>query len=214
MVATTRAWKAAIGGPCARGPLVAACSLSVALHAVLFASSRLGAWGVDAAQRPSPPLQVTLSAPPRARDEAFVAPTEIKPPANRPRYTRMLPFSPALVPPFDEQAYVPASRLTQEPTPIDEIQVRYPRGVHHLRVLRAALTLFIDEHGHVANVRVDDPALPHAYERAAIEAFAAGRFHPGLDGVRPVKSRLRVRVAFDSGDSGETMLAPLPRSLS
>ena len=126
----------------------------------------------------------------------------------------MLPFLPALTSPFDEQAYVPASRLTQEPTPIDEIQVPYPRGVHHLRVLRAALTLFIDEQGHVENVRIDNPALPEAYERAAIEAFTAAKFHPGLDGDRPVKSWLRVRVAFDSGDSGETMLAPLPRSLS
>ena len=164
MLATTRAWKAATGGPCASGRLVAACFLSVVLHAVLFASSRPGALGVDAAQgRPPWPLQVTLSVPSPARDEAFVAPTEFTPLATHPRYTRMLPFSPSLAAPFDEQAYVPASRLTREPTPIDEIQVRYPRGVHHLRVLTAALTLFIDKRGHVENVRVDDPALPEPY---------------------------------------------------
>jgi hypothetical protein len=75
----------------------------------------------------------------------------------------MLPFSPVLTPPFDEQAYAPASRLTKEPTPLNEIQVPYPRGVHPLRVLTASLTLFIDERGHVENVRVDDLALPEAY---------------------------------------------------
>jgi hypothetical protein len=119
----------------------------------------------------------------------------------------MLPFAPMIEPPFDERAYVPASQLTTGPTPVDEIQVPYPHGVHHLRVLTVGLTLFIDERGRVANIRVEEPELPAAYERAAMEAFAQRRFRPGLDGDRPVKSRLRIRVAFDSGDTGETRLA-------
>ena len=91
-----------------------------------------------------------------------------------------------------------------------EISIRYPRGVHHLGTLTAALTLFIDEDGTVANVRIDEPKLADAYERAAIDAFAPARFTPGMIGERAVKSRMTIRVAFDSGDTGRTELAQLP----
>jgi TonB family protein len=203
--------------PRVRAALVAGCVLSVALHALLLASAPAGIL-TGRTQPGGPALQVALSAS-TARDAPFALLPDRQPLVpGHPRYARMLPFAPPIEPPieppFDERAYVPVSRLSTQPTPVDEIRIPYPRGVHHLRVLTVALTLFIDEDGRVENVRVENPELPQAYERAAIEAFAQGRFHPGLDGERPVKSRLRIRVAFDSGDSGETMLAPLPRTIS
>jgi TonB family protein len=200
-----------------RVPLVAGCVLSLAVHALLFAASG-GALDIDGPHAASSTLDVVLATAPRLAEEAVMtSPAALRPLApERPRYAPMLPFAPAIVPlpSFDEASYLPASRLTKEPMPIDEIEVRYPRGVHHLRVLTVALTLFIDENGRVENIRIDEPVLPEPYERAAIEAFAQGKFHPGFDGDRAVKSRLRIRVAFDSGDSGETALAPLLRPLS
>jgi len=210
MRATARA-SVALGGRRIPAPFAAGCVLSLALHVVLLATARTSGVGRKAFEVPESPLQVLVnatSAP--AASSLRPLPDRIEPLSNRrPRYTAMLPFSPAIMPAFDEQAYLPASDLTNPPTPVEEIRIGYPRGVHHLRVLTVALTLFIDERGHVENLRVEDPPLPEPYERAAVEAFADAKFRPGSDGVRPVKSRLRVRVAFDSGDSGETALAPV-----
>jgi TonB family protein len=84
------------------------------------------------------------------------------------------------------------------PTAASEISVSYPSDPR-AGLLVAALTLFIDEDGTVAKVRAEAPHAPPDYEKAAIEAFANARFKPGMAGSSAVKTRMVIRVAFDSG---------------
>jgi outer membrane biosynthesis protein TonB len=94
--------------------------------------------------------------------------------------------------------YYPRALLTLPPTPIDAVVIDYPpiaddRGLH-----ASELTLFIDESGRVARVRVEGAALPAALEEAARSAFINARFRAGEASGQAVKSRIRVEVVFDS----------------
>ena len=115
-------------------------------------------------------------------------------------YPKLLKFSPVDLPPrkFDESLYHPLSALTTPPTAASEISVSYPSDPRG-GLLVAALTLFIDEDGTVAKVRAEAPHAPASYEKAAIEAFSNARFKPGMARSSAVKTRMVIRVAFDSG---------------
>jgi len=115
-------------------------------------------------------------------------------------YPKLLKFSPVDLPSrkFDESLYQPLSALTVPPTAASEISVSYPSDPRG-GLLVAALTLFIDEDGTVAKVRAEAPHAPTSYEKAAIEAFSNARFKPGMAGASAVKTRMVIRVAFDSG---------------
>jgi hypothetical protein len=103
--------------------------------------------------------------------------------------------------------YVDASLLSTRPRPQGEIAIPEPEVGTYRGVFKAVLVVFIDETGYVARVEVDRSDLPAEFELSAREAFARARFQPGLIGTRPVRSRLRIEVGFDSG-----VLAPEPRS--
>jgi hypothetical protein len=115
-------------------------------------------------------------------------------------YPKLLKFSPADLPSrkFDESLYQPLSALTVPPTAASEISVSYPSDPRG-GLLIAALTLFIDEDGTVAKVRPEAPHAPADYEKAAITAFSNARFKPGKVGPSAVKTRMVIRVAFESG---------------
>ena len=135
-----------------------------------------------------PPRSVADPAPPR------VAPASVSPPA---------PAFGLVVPGADRDGdYFPRAQLSLAPSPLDLVVIDYPaiekdRG-HHV----SELTLFIDETGRVARVRVDGPSLPPALEDAARRAFAAARFRPGEAEGRAVKSQIRVEVVFDNRPPG------------
>lgn len=116
-------------------------------------------------------------------------------------YPKLLKFAPMELPPakFDEALYLPLSVLTKPPTVAGEITIAYPSDDERPTLLVAALTLFIDEDGTVAKVRAEEPRAPASYERAAIDAFWKARFNPGMVSGRAVKTRMVIRVAFDSG---------------
>ncbi len=120
--------------------------------------------------------------------------------SRMPAYPKLLKFSPVDLPPrkFDESLYRPLSALTVPPTAANEISVSYPTD-QRAGLLVAALTLFIDEDGTVAKVRTESPRAPADYEHAALDAFAKARFKPGMQGPTPVKTKMVIRVAFDSG---------------
>ena len=97
--------------------------------------------------------------------------------------------------------YFPRSALSRAPWPVDTVLIDYPSLEKDAGYYRGELTLFIDERGHVARVRVEGE-LPPMLETAARNAFLSGRFQAGeLDG-RAVKSRIRIEVVFDSGQVG------------
>ena len=95
--------------------------------------------------------------------------------------------------------YVDASLLSTRPRPEGEIAIPEPEVGTYRGTFKAVLVVFIDETGHVARVEVDRSDLPAEFELSAREAFARARFRPGLIGARPVRSRLRIEVGFDSG---------------
>lgn len=183
--------------------------LSLVVHAALLLAARGGhaaagsAWG-------SPRLDVALVSAPSDDTPPTVAqpvmPTRLDLSTAKPirDYPKLLPFSPIAPPPprFDELAYRPLSKVTVPPTAAKEIVIDYPQAATGAELMVASLTLFIDEDGTVAKVRVEEPRAPHAYEAAAVEAFANARFRPGMAGPEAVKTRMVIRVAFESGPTG------------
>jgi hypothetical protein len=189
----SRAWLACVGA-------------SLALHVVVLATSgpqgSSGASPFDGsadlrialvdAFTPSGESVVPMADPLPKLEAGGLAPTR--------GYPKLLKFSPVDLPPrkFDESLYRPLSVLTVPPSAASEISVSYPSDPRG-GLLVAALTLFIDEDGSVAKVRAEAPHAPADYEKAAIAAFSHARFKPGMAGPSAVKTRMVIRVAFDSG---------------
>jgi hypothetical protein len=96
--------------------------------------------------------------------------------------------------------YLPAERLAQRPAALIPIEIRYPDVRGQGLVTTVVLTLFINERGTVDFIELDDPNVPAAFAGAARSAFELATFDPGRDGIRPVKSRMRVEVRFDSDE--------------
>ena len=96
--------------------------------------------------------------------------------------------------------YLPAEHLAQRPAALIPIEIRYPDVRGQSSVTAVVLTLFINERGAVDFVELDDPNVPAAFADAAKSAFELATFDPGRDGIRPVKSRMRVEVRFDSDE--------------
>jgi Gram-negative bacterial TonB protein C-terminal len=94
--------------------------------------------------------------------------------------------------------YFTRAMLSQAPSPLDAVVIDYPLiendSGHHV----SELTLFIDETGRVARVRVDGASLPAALEAAARQAFASAQFRAGEVDGHAVKSQIRVEVVFDN----------------
>ncbi len=133
---------------------------------------------------PQPPASTTTS----------TAPAAISPP--QPTFGLVRPGS-------DSDAdYYPRASLSQGPTAVDAIVVDYPPiandSGHHV----SQLSLFIDETGRVARVRVEGPELPPALEQAARAAFMGARFRAGEVDGHAVKSRIRIEVEFDNRPPG------------
>lgn len=94
--------------------------------------------------------------------------------------------------------YLPRDQLTRGPVPQQSIDLVYP-DLAPVGQFRTVLTLFIDDQGVVRRVRfdeADETGLPPVLEEAARQAFLRSSFTPGeLDG-RPIRSRLRIEVAY------------------
>jgi TonB family protein len=100
---------------------------------------------------------------------------------------------------FGSGVYYRASELDHRPAPRSRIDPAYPaftRDGSAYLVLR----LLINESGAVDKVipLVGDSG--SAFERSAVEAFAAAQFMPGVKAGVPVKSQLTVEVKFDPGE--------------
>ena len=187
-------------------------AISMALHiAVLLRTPVAPFWPAGTASS-GPVIDVRLVA---TRPPAEVATAEQKvasqnipaaktpePPRSeipRPESTRAPMAVPAPLE-FDEPQYASSGTLSVRPMPMGEISVPYPDDTNNRGISKTSLTLFIDEDGTVARVRIDDSELPRQFEEAAKNAFAKARFHPGQMGDRPVKSRMRVEVTFDGSE--------------
>lgn len=144
-----------------------------------------------------PAAESELVAPEKpAQSPAPDSPAAVTPP---------LPAFGVVVPGIDsDDDYYPRSMLTTAPGPLAVVMIDYPPIENDRGHYSSELTLFIDETGRVARVRVDGPELPQALEAAARNAFINAAFHAGeLDG-RAVKSQIRIEVVFDSRSGGTT----------
>lgn len=93
--------------------------------------------------------------------------------------------------------YVPRPLLTVPPVAITPVIFAAPEGEMYRGRHVGVLSLFIDEHGQVQHIVIDEASLPEVFEQATREAFMAAQFAPGeIDGTA-VKSRVRVEVIFD-----------------
>ena len=123
-------------------------------------------------------------------------------PTTRTAAADVSPPAPAIglvLPGGDRDAdYFPRALLSLAPTPVDPVVIDYPVIAKDSGHYTSELTLFIDETGRVARVRVDGPALPPALEEAARAAFVNARFRPGQVQALVVKSQIRVEVVFDN----------------
>lgn len=94
--------------------------------------------------------------------------------------------------------YFPRALLSKAPNPLNAVVIDYPFVENDSGRYISELTLFIDESGQVARVRVDGASLPAVLEEAARRAFASTRFRAGEVDGRAVKSQIRIEVVFDS----------------
>jgi TonB family protein len=101
-----------------------------------------------------------------------------------------------------EPAYLPRGELTVPPRPLDAIDVPFPEDVVGLVDLKVRVTLFIGEDGQVRRVRIDTPNVAEPFERAIRASFSAARFSPGELHEVPVRSQLRIEVAFAAPNAG------------
>jgi hypothetical protein len=201
-------------------PVWMACALaSLAVHVGVMSSSIVPGWhGATSQAGEERGAEVLLRIAMVAEAKTNVVGDEWAPPARLEampvtRYAKPRLLARPVLPSddgFDEAAYVASNALTVRPSAAQFISVPYPESATRPGVLRAQLILFIDEQGVVVKARVRSGELPPDYQRAALGAFEAARFHPGQIGETPVRSKMVVEVEFDSGRQD---IAELPRLL-
>jgi TonB family protein len=153
----------------------------------------------DAQARAAPPAEPAVM--PQPLQPPAAAPAVALPPAES-----LLGLSlPGIA--SEDDLYFPRSLLAVVPAPTDVVTIDYPVFAGDAGRYTAELSLFIDETGRVARVRVDSAGLPPALEDAARRAFTRVRFRPGeAAGQGVVKSRIRVEVTFENA-----LRQPAPR---
>jgi periplasmic protein TonB len=84
------------------------------------------------------------------------------------------------------------------PRAMDQINIDYPRFDGESDQYTGEFDVFIDDAGGVVRVASATPNLPGILANAVREAFLSARFSPGEVEGRPVRSRMRIEVTFDS----------------
>lgn len=110
------------------------------------------------------------------------------------------PAGPALPAPGIEPNYYPARQLDVVPKALDPVDPVIPEQAIRNRVNGSVLlALRIDEAGIVREASVIEAEPAGYFEESALSAFRKTRFSPGMKNGRPVRSRMLVRVNYDSG---------------
>ncbi len=94
--------------------------------------------------------------------------------------------------------YLPRSALSIPPAPLREIVVPWPGELVLSERHVAIFTLHIDELGIVREVIPDAKTSLPMVDEAVRKAFLGASFRPGQIGGRPVRSRVRIEVVFES----------------
>lgn len=185
-----------------------ATSVAHALSVRMLSSPSLGAgepWVV-----PQAPVMADPAVPQPARlptiREPLVVPAQADalPLGTDPSVSPPMPPFGLVVPGIDSDGdYFPRSMLSVAPRPLDLVVIDYPSIPDDSGYHLSELTLFVDETGRVARMRVEGDVLPPALEAAARAAFLGARFRPGEASGQLVKSQIRIEVVFDSRPVGK-----------
>ena len=105
--------------------------------------------------------------------------------------------------------YYPASQLDQRPQIKVHIEPAFP---HDAAVSsgRVVLRLYIGEQGEVEKMAIVEAEPPGAFEKSALDAFAAARFSPGIKTGVPVKSLVTIELLFGAPAPPSATQPPAP----
>jgi hypothetical protein len=213
-----------LSGRRSSGPIAACAVLAAACHAcalVWFAQpptirpigAQHGAVDVrllaaPVAQNPPRAGETTSATPPAPLPVAATAGRAMTPAAPRRVAT-------ASAPPRELQAvaerstlpqdadYVPRPQLSVAPQPVGVLQFDYPDFAGDAGHYRFVVSLFIDEHGDVREVRFDDAGVPAPIQYTVRNEFFSARFSPGEVDGRPVRSHIRTELRFGTATTAE-----------
>ncbi|QXD23182.1 energy transducer TonB [Opitutia bacterium ISCC 51] len=86
--------------------------------------------------------------------------------------------------------------LDEKPEPLYRIAPKYPFNLKRSGIQGRVFLLFVvNEDGIVENARVTESPHPE-FSKAALDAIKIWKFHPGKKGGKPVKTRIRIPLAF------------------
>ena len=147
----------------------------------------------EAPPRGAAPRPAAPAAPPAASESAadVASPSPVRQSELASAPTANLPIAPVTTP------YFSAEQLTTRPRALAEPELDPAPLAAYVASGEIALTLWIDEHGTVAEIHVENSDLPDVFAQTAAAAFRDVRFAPGeIDG-HAVGSVLRVAVRYD-----------------
>jgi protein TonB len=167
-----------------------------------------GVWVFDAELPISRGREVALAASPRGTIEIAlrtpdpnkgskhdVAVNEPLPETVSPRPNTQAPLIPLEL---DADRYFRMSELDVRPLIRQQIEPEFPLTVDPGTSGNVVVRLFIDQEGRVVDVIAERAEPMGIFEDAAISAFRAATFVPGVRGGKPVKSQLALSVVFES----------------
>lgn len=143
-----------------------------------------------------PPAETTLpeDAPPAPPGDTA------KPPSSTPEHMEELPS--VELPLLEDPVYYPAAEVDVHPAALHFIQPPFPDAASAAGVNGSViLLLLLDESGVVREISVEEASPPGYFEQSALDAFRNARFSPAQRQGRPVKSRMRIKVAYEQDPS-------------
>jgi protein TonB len=203
--------------PAPAGRALLALVISIALHAAILLSAPGkpdGGVAADPAARISAavpaPLQILFQASDSPADLATASPAEsasLPENASPALITGSHPVTgrDGLLPLGTAARYYLPNELDARPQIRTHINPEYPKAAAE-KGITAALTLriFIDEQGRVENVVAPGKSAADPFVAAAVAAFGAATYTPGIKDGKPVKSLLLIEVSFEALDVADS----------
>lgn len=204
--------------PAPAGRALLALAISVALHAaILLSAPGKPDGGVaadpDAGLRAAAPAQLQIlfqQATDAAADLATTLPAESAPLPENASPALITGSHPVtgrdgLLPLGTAARYYLPNELDARPQIRTRINPEYPKAAAE-KGITAALTLrvFINEQGQVENVVAPGKSATDPFVAAAVAAFAAATYTPGIKDGKPVKSLLLIEVNFEALDVADS----------
>lgn len=180
--------------------VAAALAASAALHALLVAGLQQSVgprWGGFSWEQFAAPIRAVL-----VTERAAPIPPEAEPAARQATAPAGASGDAAARSLLPQPHYFLTRELDVRPGIMTRTEPEYPEAAAR-RFLsgRVVVRLYIGEDGAVEKVDVVSAEPPGYFEEAAVRAFLASRFSPGMKHGRPVKVQMTLEVNFDSAEA-------------